>query len=194
MIALLHGNGTVVAPSGQPSTDVPPQQRGRVTGRDTALAREWRAGREVVFVVLPCRCGLPRQRAERAEGPPSGRLLVEVGLYRDRLTAPFARLRRHATISSSAALALLVSVLLIAAGSGSYVRGKQLEVEMDLARQVQRDLLPAAGLRSAGSDVAAECRPASQVGGDFYDIVTLPGDRCRSSSATSRGTACRRRC
>ena len=131
-IALLRGDGTVVASSGQPSTAVAPQ-RGRVTGRDAALAREWRAGREVVFVVLPCRCGLPRQPAERAEGPPpAGRLLVEVGLYRDRLTAPFARLRRHAIISSSAALALLVSVLLIAAGSGSYVRGKQLEVEMDL--------------------------------------------------------------
>ena len=118
------------------------------------------------------------QPAERAGGPPpSGRLLVEVGLYRDTLTAPFARLRRHATISSSAALALLVSVLLIATGSGSYVRGKQLEVEMDLARQVQRDLLPPAGSRSGGSDVAAECRPASLVGGDFYDIVPLPGGR-----------------
>ena len=68
-------------------------------------------------------------------------------------------------------------MLLIATGSGSYVRGKQLEVEMDLARQVQRDLLPAAGPRSGGSDVAAECRPASHVGGDFYDIVTLPGGR-----------------
>ena len=177
-IALLRGDGSVVASSGEPSTVVAARERGRVTGRDAALAREWRAGREVVFVVFPCRCGLPRQPAERAEGPSSsGRLLVEVGLYRDSLTAPFARLRRHAIISSSAALALLVSVLLIATGSGSYVRGKQLEVEMDLARQVQRDLLPAAGPRAGGSDVAAECRPASLVGGDFYDIVTLPGGR-----------------
>jgi hypothetical protein len=83
-------------------------------------------------------------------------------LYRDSLTAPFARLRRHATISSAAALALLVSVLLIATGSGSYVRGKLLEVEMDLARQVQRDLLAAAGSRSGGSDVSAECDERSR--------------------------------
>jgi len=109
-IALLRSDGTPVASSGQPPTVVAAQERGRVTGRDTALAREWRAGREVVFVVFPCRCSLPRQPAEGAGGPPpSGRLLVEVGLYRDTLTAPFARLRRHATISSSAALALLVS-------------------------------------------------------------------------------------
>ena len=174
-IAMLHGDGTLVASSGQPSTGGAAPERARVTGRDTALAREWRAGREVVFVVFPCRCGLPRQPADRAL--PSGRLLVEVGLYRDSLTAPFARLRRDATISASAALALLVSVLLIATWWGPYVRGKQLEVEMDLARQVQRDLLPAAGSRSGRIDIAAECRPASQVGGDFYDIVALPGDR-----------------
>ena len=177
-IALLHGDGTIVASSGQPSTVAAAQERSRVTSRDTALVSEWRAGREVVFVVLPCRCGLPRQAAERADGlPPAARLLVEVGLYRDSLSAPFARLRRDATISSSAALALLVSVLLIATGSGPYVRGKQLEVQMDLARQVQRDLLPAAEPRPGGLDISAECRPASHVGGDFYDIVTLPGDR-----------------
>ncbi len=177
-IALLSGDGTVVASSGQPSTAVAAQPRGRVTGQDTALAREWRGGREVVFVVFPCRCGLPRQAAERAEGsPPPGRVFVEVGLYRDSLSAPFVRLRRNATISSSAALALLVSVVLIATQSGSYVRGKQLEVQMDLARQVQRDLLPAAGSRTGGMDIAAECLPAWQVGGDFYDIITLRSDR-----------------
>ena len=65
-IALLRSDGTIVASSGQPSTVVAAQERGRVTGRDTALAREWRAGREVVFVVFPCRCGLPREQAERA--------------------------------------------------------------------------------------------------------------------------------
>ena len=36
-IALLRGDGTIVASSGQPSTVVAAQERGRVTGRDTAL-------------------------------------------------------------------------------------------------------------------------------------------------------------
>jgi phosphoserine phosphatase RsbU/P len=59
---------------------------------------------------------------------------------------------------------------------GPYVRGKQLEVQMEVARQVQRDLLPPASAWPAGVDVAADCVPASEVGGDFYDIVNLRHD------------------
>jgi sigma-B regulation protein RsbU (phosphoserine phosphatase) len=105
------------------------------------------------------------------------RASIEIALYRDSLSAPFARLRRNALVSASAALTLLVSLLLIALRFGGYVRGKQLEVQVNLARQVQRDLLPGADLPPAGVDVAAECLPASRVGGDFYDIVRLPGGR-----------------
>ena len=70
-----------------------------------------------------------------------------------------------------------MALSLIAARAAGYVRGKQLEMQMELARQVQRDILPSAGTHPAGLDVAAECLPASQVGGDFYDIVKLPGGR-----------------
>lgn len=48
---------------------------------------------------------------------------------------------------------------------------------MDLARQVQRDLLPGSTTLPAGIDGAAERIPAWQLGGDFYDIVSLPGGR-----------------
>jgi sigma-B regulation protein RsbU (phosphoserine phosphatase) len=98
-------------------------------------------------------------------------------LYRDGLSAPFARLRRNALVSSAAALTLLLSLVLIARRFRAYVRGKQLEAQINVARQVQQDLLPQPGSPPRGVDVAAECLPAARVGGDFFDIVSLPGQR-----------------
>jgi sigma-B regulation protein RsbU (phosphoserine phosphatase) len=48
--------------------------------------------------------------------------------------------------------------------------GKQLEQQMEMARQVQKDLCPPANPSFENLDFAAECVPAWQVGGDFYDI------------------------
>lgn len=47
---------------------------------------------------------------------------------------------------------------------------------MELARDVQRNLLPSGGT-PAGLDIAAACVPTARVGGDFYDIVSLPHGR-----------------
>jgi sigma-B regulation protein RsbU (phosphoserine phosphatase) len=60
---------------------------------------------------------------------------------------------------------------------GPYVRGQQLQAQLDVAREVQRDLLPAPSRWPTGMDIAASCVPASDVGGDFYDVVRLPGGR-----------------
>jgi hypothetical protein len=174
-LALLQPDGTIVAASGGASAmSASDEQRRSPSAREVPLTREWRAGREMIVGVFPCRCGPPRQPAAGASAPP-GRLLLEVALYRDSLSAPFARLRRNATISASAALTLLVALSLIALRFGPYVRGKQLEGQMDLARQVQRDLLPGSAALPSGIDIAVEFIPAWQVGGDFYDIVSLPG-------------------
>jgi len=200
-LVLRQADGTVIAASGQPSEAIAVDARGRlIAARDTPLSKETRDSREVLVGLFPCRCSLPRQdqgapgQPSAAPGqqsapfgqtqgpsgqPPGGPrlLLVEISLYRDSLSAPFARLRRDALVSASAALALLGALALIAARFGPYVRGKQLEAQVELARQVQRDLLPAANSLPAGLDVAAAFVPASQVGGDFYDIVSLPGGR-----------------
>ena len=47
--------------------------------------------------------------------------------------------------------------------------------ELDLARDVQRNLLPHGCEPVAGLDYAAFCRPAKFVGGDYYDFLELPG-------------------
>jgi sigma-B regulation protein RsbU (phosphoserine phosphatase) len=48
----------------------------------------------------------------------------------------------------------------------------RIQTEMDLARQVQMRLLPQRTPALAGIELAAQSRPASHVGGDFYDFVT----------------------
>lgn len=48
--------------------------------------------------------------------------------------------------------------------------------EMELATRIQTALLPP-DQRAAGYEVAARMRPAAEVGGDYYDIVHVPGGR-----------------
>jgi hypothetical protein len=134
-------------------------------------------GRAVLKGLFPCRCSV--REASSTQGNPRERptpTALEVALYPDGLSAPFARLRRDAVVSTAAAVTLLLSLLLIASRFRGYVRGKQLEAQMELAREVQRDLLPSGGAPT-GLDVAAECVPTARVGGDFYDIVSLPRGR-----------------
>jgi serine phosphatase RsbU (regulator of sigma subunit) len=178
-IALLQSDGTIVAASGKmTAASVLDKQRQASADRDAVMTHEWRDGREILVSAFPCRCGLPRRVGDTSGAKSDfGRLFVQVALYQDSLSAPFARLRRNALVSASAALTLLVALSLIAARAGAYLRGEQLEAQMDLARQVQRDILPSAGTGPLGIDFAAECLPAWQVGGDFYDVVSLPGGR-----------------
>jgi hypothetical protein len=155
-IALLQSDGTIVVASGTTIVasvrDTPRQVS---TARGPVMTHEWREGREILVGAFPCRCGLPR-RAGDAPGTKSdfGRHFVQVALYQDSLSAPFARLRRNAIVSASAALILLVALSLIAARAGAFVRGKQLEAQMDLARQVQRDI----PTRKASGKLCSESR------------------------------------
>ncbi len=50
----------------------------------------------------------------------------------------------------------------------------KIQAEMELAKRVQLDLLPHELPRVAGLDIFAYSRPASQVGGDFYDFICQP--------------------
>ena len=49
----------------------------------------------------------------------------------------------------------------------------KLQTEMELAKSVQLQLLPQQAIKVTGLDLYAKSRPASQVGGDFYDFVRL---------------------
>jgi phosphoserine phosphatase RsbU/P len=55
------------------------------------------------------------------------------------------------------------------------IRMAEFNIEMELARKVQASLLPAQIPYVPDLDIWALSRPASQVGGDFYDLLPGPG-------------------
>lgn len=54
---------------------------------------------------------------------------------------------------------------------------EKMEQEMALARRMQMNLLPARLPVSDLFELAAQCRPASHVGGDVYDVAALDGEQ-----------------
>ncbi|MCU0290829.1 MAG: SpoIIE family protein phosphatase [Thermoanaerobaculaceae bacterium] len=52
---------------------------------------------------------------------------------------------------------------------------ERLKREMELAREIQQSLLPTTQLQHAGVSVSAHFSPASEVGGDYFDIFPLAG-------------------
>jgi sigma-B regulation protein RsbU (phosphoserine phosphatase) len=54
---------------------------------------------------------------------------------------------------------------------------ERLNREVEIAREVQERLFPQRLPPVAGLDYAGHCRPAFQVGGDYYDFLALPGGR-----------------
>jgi sigma-B regulation protein RsbU (phosphoserine phosphatase) len=68
---------------------------------------------------------------------------------------------------------------------------KKIEKELELAADIQRRLLPAAMPVIEGLDVAAATRPARHVGGDYYDILPLPGGEqlCCVADVSGKGIA-----
>ena len=49
--------------------------------------------------------------------------------------------------------------------------------ELEIAKALQRDLLPRASPELPGYDFAHSCRTANEVGGDYYDFLPLPDGR-----------------
>ncbi|MBI4519348.1 MAG: PP2C family protein-serine/threonine phosphatase [Gemmatimonadetes bacterium] len=167
------------------------EQRGTLSARD-------HDGRPILVALLPCRCARPlppgdgttgtERRAEPARpspanssglnaGLPRGPLLAEVAMYRDGISAPFGGIRRQVIVTSLAALALLGALAIIWLRFRPYLRGRLLEHQLVLARNVQHDLLPPADRQPPTVGVGAACVPASHVGGDFYDVVPLDSRR-----------------
>ena len=102
---------------------------------------------------------------------------MEIALYLASASATFGPLVRNLVVSSLAALGLVASMILLWLRFPHYIRGKQLEQQTELARKVQTDLLPPPDLSLPNLDFAAECVPAWQVGGDFYDVFTTRDGR-----------------
>ena len=78
--------------------------------------------------------------------------------------------------SAQTALALEVARLTTAIGREMAQR-ERLNRELEIAREVQEDLFPQRLPPVQGLDFCGHCRPAREVGGDYYDFLELPEGR-----------------
>jgi serine phosphatase RsbU (regulator of sigma subunit) len=123
---------------------------------------------DVLVTVNPLFVGLPPAGKGLARTMP-GVGIVEIAIYLNGVSTRFGPLRQNLIVGCSAAFALLAAVIVIAFRFRNYLRGKQIEEQLAMARLVQFDLLPPGRLLTRDLEFAARCVPAWQVGGDFYD-------------------------
>ncbi len=92
--------------------------------------------------------------------------------------APFSStdLRLLRSVGAQTGLALEVARLTDAIGQEIASR-ERLNRELEIAREVQEHLFPQRLPVVAGLDYSALCRPAREVGGDYYDFLELPGGK-----------------
>jgi len=102
---------------------------------------------------------------------------VELAIVPESVSASFAGLRWNLILGVVTSLTLMTALVLLAVRFPHYLRGQQIERELNLARRVQADLLPSAETISPYVDFSAECISAWQVGGDFCDVFHVPEDR-----------------
>ena len=65
-----------------------------------------------------------------------------------------------------------------------------LRSDLDLASKMQQSILPTKFPESPDYEIYAGMVPARDVGGDFFDVINLGGDRIASRSPTFRARAC----
>ena len=102
---------------------------------------------------------------------------LEVAVYLNSVSASFASLRQNLIIGVSASLALMGALIILVLRFPRYLRGQQVQGQVELARRVQSDLLPDRDSRLPNFDFSAECIPAGEVGGDFCDMFRIGDDR-----------------
>ena len=54
---------------------------------------------------------------------------------------------------------------------------RALERELEFAREVQKNLIPGQGLQVEGVEFSTFFEPSAAIGGDYFDILKLPGER-----------------
>jgi hypothetical protein len=69
---------------------------------------------------------------------------------------------------------LLGALTLLVVRFRAHLAARRVERQIEIARQVQRGMLPPATSSPRGFELAAEWRPAASVSGDFYDAFDLP--------------------
>jgi phosphoserine phosphatase RsbU/P len=126
---------------------------------------EGRGYRGQAFLSVPVLYAAPGQR-----GKPIGVINLTDRVGEDAFTAGDRKL--VAAIANQIGAAI-ENARLVAQDLGQ----QRVRRELELARDLQLKLLPSPLVLAARADVAARCRQAESVGGDFYNLLNLRGDR-----------------
>lgn len=89
----------------------------------------------------------------------------------------------------------MLAIFLISLGYALFVRalGREtqrfitMQTEMKLAQDIHESLLPKEGTTLAWCDASGRSVPAAQIGGDFYDLLPVGGDRLLAVIADASG-------
>lgn len=105
-------------------------------------------------------------------------LLGFISLGQKLSEAPYSStdLQLLSSVAAQTGLALAVARLTTAMGNELAAR-ERLNRELEIAREVQEHLFPQHLPSIAGLDYAGLCRPAREVGGDYYDFLELPAGK-----------------
>jgi len=108
--------------------------------------------------------------------PMSGRadLLGLIALGPKKSEEPYTPtdLRTLQSVAAQTGLTLEVAELVRTLANQAAER-ERMNREIEIAREVQQRLFPQSIPRVAGVDLAGMCRPASEVGGDYYDLIEM---------------------
>jgi hypothetical protein len=149
-IRVLRATGEVQASSGDVAPhSFPPEDRVRaIMQRSERYSIVQDTSRGPTLIAL-----LPLRQRFRASGD-----LVEIGVYLEATEGILHPLGRNLLVSTVAAILLLASMIIFWLRLPAYVRGRALEGQVQLARNVQRRLLPQNGTGEV--EFAGECVPA----------------------------------
>src|SRR4051812_34331053 len=170
-IRVLTPDGRIVATTAateQGPKYTPSELRGVASQR---RIRDWQTNSGRMLLSLNSVRLQPRDHPEGTRGSRPSEF-IEIAMYLNGVSVNFGPLRQDLVVGLSAAIALFVAVILIGLRFGEYLRARQVENELALARQVQFALFPAPGTVVENADFAAQCVPAREVGGDLYDVFT----------------------
>src|SRR5919204_1620992 len=107
-----------------------------------------------------------------------GELIALLNLGPRRSDQEYSRDDRRLLESLAAQAAPAVRVGQLVREQEAEIRSRErLDQELAVARLIQQNFLPRALPTPAGWTIAADYRPAREVGGDFYDFIDLPGGR-----------------
>ena len=143
------------------------------------------------------RAAIARGTASRVLLPLSlnQKLLGVMSLGPKRSEEPYSTsdLRLLGSVATQTGLALENSRLTAEIAAQIAEREKR-QRELEIAREVQQRLFPQECPPVPGLEYAGACRPALDVGGDYYDFLPLSPTGSASRSAMCRARASRRRC